>query len=80
MSERSGIPLEAIWLRTGERQMAERVGARAGDASDADAAIVAQQVRTIGAEAPEGWKPVDAGGSPEATVEKVRGILGVQAH
>jgi hypothetical protein len=80
ISARSGIPLEAIWLSTDERQMAERVDARAGDASDADAAIVAQQVRTIGAEAPEGWKPVDAGGSPEATIEKVRGVLDVQAH
>lgn len=75
LAVRSGVPLEAIWLRAGETQMADRVGARVGDASDADAAIVAEQLRVIGADAPEGWQSVDAGSASEAVIEKARSVL-----
>lgn len=79
LAERSGVPLEAIWLRAGETQMTERVSARVGDASDADAAIVAEQLRTTSADAPEGWQSVDAGRSAEATIAEVRSALAIQA-
>jgi hypothetical protein len=77
LAARSGVALEAIWLNAGETQMVERVSARTGDASDADASVVAQQVETLGAGAPEGWQSADANGPPDATIGNVRKVLTV---
>jgi uncharacterized protein len=50
-----------------------RVGRRAGDASDADAAIAAQQERyTLG---PVDWREVDASGTPAQTLVRAREVM-----
>lgn len=64
----SGVALEALWLRADDRQMIDRVTQREGDASDADAEVVRQQLAESGTATPEGWREVDARGDIEETV------------
>jgi uncharacterized protein len=49
-----------------------RVGGRAGDASDADAAVVRAQERY---ELPMSWRQVDASGTPDETLVNARKLL-----
>nr|MBX2806864.1 AAA family ATPase [Hyphomicrobiales bacterium] len=75
LAERSGVPLETIWLCADQNEMMNRVSARVGDASDADATIVARQVESIGMSEPAGWRCVEASGSRDAAIENVRRVL-----
>lgn len=59
----TGVPFHGIWLEGGQTALAARVTARRGDASDADAGVVAQQFAretgpirwaVLAADAPEG--------------------------
>ena len=53
-----------------------RVGARTGDASDADAAIArAQEQYQLG---PLAWHEVDASGTPQQTLQRAKAALGSQ--
>jgi predicted kinase len=55
--------------------MMERVDVRHGDASDANAGVVATQVQyDTGA---INWHRIDASEAPAATVQQARAILGV---
>jgi len=76
LAGRSGVRLEAVWLEADAAQMASRVTARRGDASDADAAIVQRQL-SESAESPPNWRKVDARGSCEATIGHVAALLGL---
>jgi hypothetical protein len=76
LAGRSGVRLEAVWLEADAAQMASRVTARRGDASDADAAIVQRQL-SESAEPPPNWRKVDARGSSEATIGRVAALLGL---
>ncbi|MFN8702214.1 MAG: hypothetical protein ACK5X0_08830, partial [Rhodospirillales bacterium] len=55
-----------LWLDCPEPIRLARVGARAGDASDADEAVVRFQ-SGLGADAGD-WETIDAGGPPERTL------------
>jgi hypothetical protein len=62
----AGVPFAGVWLEAPIAELFRRVGGRSGDASDADAAIVARQrgsrTGTID------WARIDAGGDPGTTV------------
>lgn len=69
----AGALFEGVWLEAPARVLKDRVDARQGDASDADARIVARQLEyDLGA---IGWHRVDAGGTPEAVCDRALGAL-----
>lgn len=58
------VPFRGFWLEADPGQLVERVSARSGDASDADATQVRRQLRQIETVA-VGWRRLDARGGPE---------------
>ncbi|OWU72264.1 bifunctional aminoglycoside phosphotransferase/ATP-binding protein [Marinibacterium profundimaris] len=73
LAARAGVPFAGIWLEAPEEMLRERVTARQGDASDADAGVVARQMaRDTG---PLDWARVDAGGDMEAMEAQARRVL-----
>ncbi|MCJ2180626.1 AAA family ATPase [Novosphingobium album (ex Hu et al. 2023)] len=62
-----GVAFTGLWLEAPASAMRERVGARRGDASDANAAVVDRQLGYdlggLGA-----WRRIDAGGSPDTVL------------
>lgn len=62
-----GVPFQGYWLQASEAVLATRIEARHGDASDADIAVMRQQLRN-GAGDME-WTVLDAGGRLEDTVQ-----------
>lgn len=72
----AGVPFAGLWLTAPEGVLVERVSARAGDASDADAAVVRGQLaRDPG---PIDWHVVDAGGDPAAVLAGALRAPGLQ--
>lgn len=67
-----GIPFQGLWLDAPPEILTERAGARRGDASDADAAIVRQQLKYGTGHV--NWVRIDASGTPDAT------LAGAQIH
>lgn len=73
-AERLGLRFDGIWLDAPAATLAGRVAARHGDASDADARVVAEQAaRDCGS---IGWHRVDAARPLDAVVAAVEAILG----
>lgn len=69
------VPFAGLWLDVDPAIAAARVGERVGDASDADASVVAFQAgRPPG---PIDWPRLDASGPPEATLTAARRTLGL---
>lgn len=68
LAQASGARLTGLWLTVDAETMIERVEARQGDASDADAAVVRRQLAQSDP-APD-WAQVDADGTPEATLTR----------
>jgi predicted kinase len=69
------LPFRGLWLEAPRDALVGRVSARRGDASDATAAVVAQQLaRPIGALA---WSTIDAAGSAADTEASARQMLGL---
>jgi len=67
------VPFAGLWLDVDAATALDRVGGRAGDASDADAAVVRlQQGFELGS---IDWTRIDANGPPTATFAAVRRIL-----
>ena len=58
-----------LWLQADEQLLKERVAARDADASDADAAVVERQLKTV--EQPESWIKIDASGGKDATIAAI---------
>jgi aminoglycoside phosphotransferase family enzyme/predicted kinase len=73
VAKTSGVPLRGVFLTADLATRLGRVGARSGDASDADAAVArAQEHYDPG---PLDWAPVEASGSPEQTLARSRAAL-----
>jgi aminoglycoside phosphotransferase family enzyme/predicted kinase len=73
LAERLGIPFLAIWLEAPQWQMLDRVAARRGDASDADAGVVLRQLEST--VPPSDWHKVDAGSDVQQTAAGVRALI-----
>jgi hypothetical protein len=74
IARRTRAHFAGLWLDAPPDILTSRVSARSGDASDADAEVVRTQLRyDLGRL--EGWQRVDASGTPEETVARVRGML-----
>jgi len=71
----TGVPFTGLWLTAPPEVLRDRVGARTGDASDADAAVVDRQ---LGYDLGElgSWHIVDASGTRAQTLERARDRLG----
>ncbi len=65
----AGAPFHGFWLEAPAEALAARVEARVADASDADASVVAAQLRyDLGAVE---WERIDAAGPPDAVRRRV---------
>lgn len=69
----AGARFIGIWLRAETAVLERRVSARIGDASDADATVVRQQVDL--ADDPETWLQIDAAGDKDDTCRQARRLL-----
>jgi predicted kinase len=75
LAHASGVPLRGLFLTADLAVRLQRVGARKGDASDADAKVIAQQDRyDLG---PLDWSTVDANGTPEETLRRAMAALDI---
>lgn len=72
-AEAAGVPFRGLWLEGARETLLARVGARTGDASDADAAVVARQFAMDPGRI--GWTRVDAAGTPEAVAARAHVVL-----
>ena len=70
---RTNASFKGLWLDANEGLLRERVGERSDDASDADAAIIEKQLKTI--EPPEDWIRIDASGGKDTTVAAIANAL-----
>lgn len=73
-----GADFSGLWLEAPLAAQIARVEARRGDASDSDEAVVrAQAARDVGALT---WTRIDAGRTPEHTLDQARAVLAAQGH
>ncbi len=73
LARRKGVPFTGLWLEAPEEVLTARVAARRGDASDADARVVAmQEVRDAGTVE---WARIDASGEVGAVSAAARAAL-----
>jgi uncharacterized protein len=70
------VPFTGLWLEAGEETMAERLHARRGDASDATAEVLAEQLRQD--PGPIDWTRIDANGGLGECLAAARGALAVR--
>ena len=70
------VPFTGLWLEAPEALLTSRVSARRDDASDADAAVIAQQMRYDLGDL-DGWHRLDASGSPEEVARRARTLLDI---
>jgi aminoglycoside phosphotransferase family enzyme/predicted kinase len=66
IAEAAHVPFVGLWLDAPEAVLLARAGRRAGDASDADAAVIARQIRD--GSGGVSWTTIDASGSPESVL------------
>ena len=71
-----GASFAGLWLEADEETLTRRVSDRKGDASDATAEVVRQQLARGAGET--GWNRIDAAGSIDATVASCREALAMQ--
>ena len=73
VADKVNVPFTGLWLEAPDRQLIERVQARRGDASDADAGVVRQQ---LGYETGRiSWVRVNAGGDPDMVRKRAAAAL-----
>lgn len=73
LAARCDVPFRGIWLDADPALMAQRIGGRRGDASDADAAVMRRQVKS-GA-GPINWQRIDAALPLEVKLQWVQELL-----
>jgi predicted kinase len=72
-AESHGVGFQGLFLTTDLATRAARVGARRGDASDANEAVVrAQEGYALGG---NDWTPIDASGTPECTLAHAQKVV-----
>lgn len=75
LAEEAKVPFTGLWLEADPAILTARLEARRNDASDADAAVLRQQLAyNLG---PMDWQRVDAGGDFAATLSAARQVLGL---
>jgi uncharacterized protein len=75
LAARAGVPFAGLWLEAPASVLGTRVTARKGDASDADAQVVAKQLeRDTGAMT---WTRIDTSGTSDDVAQTIRTALGV---
>ena len=67
-----GVPFQGMWLTARPEQLVKRVAVRQSDASDATPEIVRRQLGWHLDPLPETWKEIDAGGTPQETLQSAR--------
>ncbi|MAM76602.1 MAG: hypothetical protein CMO29_22660 [Tistrella sp.] len=78
VADDAGLPFDGLWLEAAEAVLVERVTARRGDPSDADADVVrAQLARAAGSGAPTDWHHLAADGAADDRAARARGMLGL---
>jgi aminoglycoside phosphotransferase family enzyme/predicted kinase len=70
---KAGVPFTGLWLEADAEAMAGRIRTRRGDASDATAEVLAQQLRQ--GPGPLDWTRIDASGSPSECLAAARRAL-----
>jgi uncharacterized protein len=70
------VPFTGLWLEAGTDAMTQRLGTRKGDASDATAEILAQQLRHD--PGPIDWTPIDAGAGAGECLAAARRVLALE--
>lgn len=76
ITRRCGVPFRGLWLEAPALTLERRVSERRGDASDADAAVVRQQLGyELGA---IDWTRIDASGMPADVLARARTALTAQ--
>jgi uncharacterized protein len=73
IAAKAGVQFTGLWLEAGAEAMAGRIRGRSGDASDATAEVLAQQLRQD--PGPMDWTRIDAGGGPEQSLAAARRAL-----
>jgi aminoglycoside phosphotransferase family enzyme/predicted kinase len=73
IAARTGVAFTGLWLEAPLAVLQHRVDARRGDASDATAAVVAQQAARDGGDI--AWHRLEAGGAPQAVAANARAVL-----
>jgi predicted kinase len=71
-----GVPFAGLWLDAPLETMEARLAARGVDASDANAAVLRQQVSR--ATVPADWERIDASGSIDQVADTARGLVTTQ--
>jgi aminoglycoside phosphotransferase family enzyme/predicted kinase len=70
VARRAEVPFTGLWLDAGPATLLRRVSSRAGDASDADVAVVGRQLQAV--RTPIDWPSIDADGRAERTLRLAR--------
>jgi predicted kinase len=69
----AGVPFTGLWLTAPDSVLLDRVARRRGDASDADRAVLEQQLKAdLGA---MNWREVDVSGDAGAAAAAARAAL-----
>lgn len=76
VAQRCGVPFHGLWLEAPAATLERRVSERRGDASDADAVVIRQQLGyELGA---IDWTRIDASGAPADVLKSARTALTIQ--
>ncbi len=73
LADRLGVPFTGLWLDAPQETLEARVSARQGDASDADARVVARQLSND--PGPIDWTRLQAGGAMDRLAQTARAVL-----
>ena len=73
VAHKAHVRFDGFWLDAPRDMLAQRIGARRGDPSDATVAVLDMQI----AQAPpvRDWRAIDAAGTPEDCVKAARAML-----